>query len=100
MEKIKGIESRLVVFEKKFDRILYHSDWYALVLEELGKAHNIDMGEYCPPSISEQVVEDENTPATHEQEEENASSESESGSSGSAESEEIGSSRSEEEDQE
>ena len=67
MEKIERMESKMDLMERKVDRILYHSNRYALVMEDLGKAHNIDMGDYCPPSISEQVVEDENTPSTHEQ---------------------------------
>ena len=61
MEKIEGIETRMGVLEKKVDRILYHSDKYVLVMEELGKAHNIAMGDYNPPSITEQAEIPEDT---------------------------------------
>ncbi|PWA52732.1 RNI-like superfamily protein [Artemisia annua] len=51
--------------EKKVDRILYHSGRYALVLEELGKIHNINMGEYSLPSVSEQCHEILNNSVVH-----------------------------------
>ena len=61
------------------------------MLEELGKVHNIAMGDYCTPRISDQVDESEDTPATQDQEKENKSSKNESGSTGgSDESEDIG----------
>ncbi|PWA67977.1 Cupredoxin [Artemisia annua] len=55
VEGVETMETKMELVEKKVDRILYHSDIYALVLEELGKIHNIKMGEYSPPSVSEQA---------------------------------------------
>ena len=62
------METKLELMEKKVDRIMYHSDRYALVLEELGKIHNINMGEYSPPSVSEQVEEEEDIGSRSEEE--------------------------------